>query len=74
MSCLQNSFPYAFGKRENWLPYDRQIDYIYQNVTTARMGKDVRLYRAGGFFLEKMEEAVRKSGSAGCRSAPAPGR
>lgn len=51
---------YAFGKRENWLPYDRQIDYIYRNVTTARMGKDVRLYKAGGFFLEKMEEAVRK--------------
>ena len=24
------------------------------------MGKDVRLYKAGGFFLEKMEEAVRK--------------
>ena len=48
-----------FDQREKWLPFEKQISYVYHHVTTARAGKDIRLYRAGGFFLEKMEEAVR---------------
>jgi len=51
---------HLFGQREKWLIYDKQIDYIYNNTTTAGAGKEIRLYRASGFFLEKMEEAVRE--------------
>jgi ATP-binding cassette subfamily B protein len=50
---------YGFEQRENWLPYDKQINYIYHNVTAAKAGKEVRLYRAGIFFLGQMEEAIR---------------
>lgn len=50
---------YGFEQRENWLPYDKKINYIYHNVTAAKAGKEVRLYRAGIFFLGQMEEAIR---------------
>ena len=50
---------HIFEERENWLPYDKQISYIYHHVTAAKAGKDVRLYRADGFFLERMETAIR---------------
>ena len=51
---------HIFNQRENWLGLDKQINYIYNHVTAARAGKDIRLYRASGFFLERMGEAVRR--------------
>lgn len=51
---------YAFRQRERWLPYDRQSDYVYKHATATKAGKEVRVYGASGFFLGKMEEAVRK--------------
>ena len=51
---------HIFNKRENWLGYDKQINYIYSHVTAAGAGKDIRLYRASGFFLGQMGEAIRK--------------
>lgn len=51
---------YEFKQRGNWRPYERQIDYIYSHVSSADAGKDIRLYEAAGFFLEKMDAAVMK--------------
>lgn len=50
----------TFHQRENWLHYDKQIDYIYNHITSAAAGKDIRLYRADGFFLGRMAEAIKK--------------
>lgn len=51
---------YINGQRENWLHYDKQINYIYNNVAMPTAGKDLRLYGASVFFLGKMEEAILK--------------
>lgn len=50
---------HAFHQRENWLHYDKQIDYIYNHITSAAVGKEIRLYRADGFFLGRMAEAIK---------------
>lgn len=48
-----------FKQRENWLRYDKQIDYIYNHITGTAAGKEIRLYRADGFFLGRMAEAIK---------------
>ncbi len=48
-----------FRQRTNWLAYDKQINYIYNHVAAAEAGKEIRLYNASGFFMGKMEEAIR---------------
>ncbi len=49
-----------FQLKEEWLMYDKQIDYIYSHTTTAEAGKEIRLYHAAGLFLRQMEEAIGK--------------
>ena len=49
---------YEFGQRENWYPADRQIEYIYNQVTTGKAGKEIRVNQAAGFFLKKMDGAI----------------
>lgn len=49
---------YEFGQRENWYPADRQIEYIYNQVTTGKAGKEIRVNQAAGFFLKRMDEAI----------------
>lgn len=49
---------YEFRQREKVYPSDRQIEYIYNHVTTGKAGKEIRLCKAAGFFLRRMEEAV----------------
>lgn len=51
---------YEFNQRENWQPYDRQIQYIYWHITTSQAGKEVRIYKGREFFLRQMEEAILK--------------
>ena len=50
---------HTFRQRENWLHYDKQIEYIYKHITSAAVGKEIRLYRADGFFLRWMAEAIK---------------
>lgn len=49
----------TFNQRENWVHYDKQIDYIYNHITGTTAGKEIRLYRADGFFLGRMAEAIK---------------
>ena len=45
-------------------PYLKEINYVYNHVTDAQAGKDLRLYDAVGYYLRRMEAAM--MGRLGC--------
>lgn len=49
---------YEFAQRGNWRHSEKQIRYIYNHCAATGAGKDIRLYQAAGFFLQRMDEAI----------------
>lgn len=51
---------YDFKNRDKARPYEREINYLYNDITTSRAGKELRIYNAADFFLKRMQAAVLK--------------
>ncbi len=47
-------------KKEIYIDYDKQIDYLYHNSTTLANGKDVRIYRMENWFYQLFSELIKK--------------
>ncbi len=47
-------------KKEIYIDYDKQIDYLYHNSTTLANGKDVRIYRMENWFYKLFSELIKK--------------
>lgn len=47
-------------KKDIYVDYDKQIDYLYENSTTLANGKDVRIYRMENWFYKLFLELIKK--------------
>ncbi len=48
---------WEYKKREKWLPYNLKMNYVYGDTTTEKAGKDLRVYNAQNYYLEKYHTA-----------------
>ena len=46
------------NQRSKFQPYLKEINYVYNHVTSGQAGKDLRLYEAAGYYLRRMEAAM----------------
>ena len=46
------------NQRPKFQPYLKEINYVYNHVTGGQAGKDLRLYEAAGYYLQRMEKAM----------------
>lgn len=51
---------YEEKKKEIYVDYDKQIDYLYENSTSLVNGKDVRIYRMEHWFAQLFMELIKK--------------
>lgn len=47
-------------KKEIYINYEKQINYLYENSTTLANGKDVRIYRMENWFYKLFSELIKK--------------
>jgi ABC-type multidrug transport system fused ATPase/permease subunit len=47
-------------KKDTYINYDKQIDYLYENSASLANGKDVRIYRMENWFHNLFNELIKK--------------